>query len=270
MKAVILAGGLGTRLSEETGLRPKPMVEIGGMPILWHVMKIFSAHGVTDFVICVGYRGYMIKEYFANYFLHQSDITVDMRSRTIDYHVNFAEPWRVTIVDTGDGTNTGGRLKRVSAYLQDDDAFFFTYGDGVGNIDLRAALAHHRASGVDATVTAVRPPSRFGELRLDETRLVGFEEKPANGSWINGGFFVLSPRVLSEIDSDSTSWEHDTLPTLATKRRMAAYQHHGFWQPMDTLRDKQMLEELWSNGRAPWKVWSEALTASLAPVDIFR
>jgi glucose-1-phosphate cytidylyltransferase len=256
VKAVILAGGLGTRLSEETGLRPKPMVEVGGKPILWHVMKIYAAQGVTDFVICVGYRGYLIKEYFANYFLHQSDITVDMRSRTIDYHVNGAEPWRVTVVDTGDGTNTGGRLRRVASYLEGDDAFYFTYGDGVGDVDVQAALAQHRTAGSDATVTAVRPPGRFGELRLDEQRLVGFDEKPAQGAWINGGFFVLSPRVLAEIPGDATSWEHEVLPGLARAGRVSAYYHDGFWQPMDTLRDRNALEELWQSGRAPWRLWA--------------
>lgn len=267
MKAVILAGGLGTRLTEETALRPKPMVEIGGKPVLWHVMKIYAAQGVTDFVICVGYRGYMIKEYFANYFLHQSDITVDMRSRTIDYHVNLAEPWKVTVVDTGDETNTGGRLKRVSRYLREEEAFFFTYGDGVGDVDVRATLTRHRESGADATVTAVRPPGRFGELRLDEARLVGFEEKPADGGWINGGFFVLSPRVLDAIKGDTSSWEHETLPQLVRDGRTAAYRHDGFWQPMDTLRDKQTLEELWASGRAPWKLWHEGLTRVAPAVD---
>lgn len=270
MKAVILAGGLGTRLSEETGLRPKPMVEIGGKPILWHVMQIYAAQGVTDFIICVGYRGYMIKEYFANYFLHQSDITVDMRSRTIEYHVNLAEPWRVTVIDTGEGTNTGGRLKRIASYLRGDEPFFFTYGDGVGDVNIQAALALHRKTGADATVTAVRPPGRFGELRLDEARLVAFEEKPANGAWINGGFFVLSPRVLSAIEGDATSWEHETLPALASQGRMAAYLHHGFWQPMDTLRDRQTLEELWASGRAPWKLWGPSLMERRAAVDTSR
>jgi glucose-1-phosphate cytidylyltransferase len=256
MKAVILAGGLGTRLSEETGLRPKPMVEIGGKPILWHVMKIYAAQGVTEFIVCVGYRGYLIKEYFANYFLHQSDITVDMRSRSVEYHVNLAEPWRVTVIDTGDGTNTGGRLKRVASYLSDDDAFYFTYGDGVGDVDVGAALAEHRRSGADATVTAVRPPGRFGELRLDEQRLVAFEEKPADGAWINGGFFVLSPRVLADIAGDATSWEHEVMPALTREGRMSAHLHRGFWQPMDTLRDHTMLQELWETGRAPWKLWN--------------
>lgn len=255
MKAVILAGGLGTRLSEETGLRPKPMVEVGGKPILWHVMKIYAAQGVTDFVICVGYRGYLIKEYFANYFLHQSDITVDMRSRTIEYHVNSAEPWRVTVVDTGDGTNTGGRLKRVAPYVEGEESFYFTYGDGVGDVDVRAGMDQHRRSGCDATVTAVRPPGRFGELRLDQQRLVGFDEKPADGAWINGGYFVLSPRVLSEIPGDGTSWEHEVLPALARAGRVSAYFHNGFWQPMDTLRDRTTLEELWQSDRAPWRLW---------------
>jgi glucose-1-phosphate cytidylyltransferase len=270
MKAVILAGGLGTRLSEETGLRPKPMVEIGGKPILWHVMKIYAAQGVTDFVICVGYRGYMIKEYFANYFMHQSDITVDMRSRSIEYHANFSEPWRVTVVDTGDATNTGGRLKRVAAYVEDDEAFYFTYGDGVANVDVQASLAHHRSSRVDATVTAVRPPGRFGELRLDEARLVGFNEKPDDGAWINGGFFVLSPRVLADIEGDDTSWEHGVLPALARDGRMAAHLHGGFWQPMDTLRDRQTLEDLWASGRAPWNLWDRAPTNGPIPVDPLR
>jgi glucose-1-phosphate cytidylyltransferase len=255
LKAVILAGGLGTRLSEETGLRPKPMVEIGGKPILWHVMKIYAAQGVTDFVVCVGYRGYLIKEYFANYFLHQSDITVDMRTRSIEYHASFAEPWRVTVVDTGEGTNTAGRLKRVAPYLVDEDAFYLTYGDGVGDVDVRAVLERHRETGAAATVTAVRPPGRFGELRLDQQRLVSFEEKPSDGAWINGGFFVVSPKVLAEIGGDATSWEHEVLPALARGDRMAAYLHRGFWQPMDTLRDRMTLEDLWNAGTAPWKVW---------------
>ena len=255
MTAVILAGGLGTRLSEETGLRPKPMVEIGGKPVLWHVMKIYAAHGVTDFVICVGYRGYMIKEYFANYFLHGSDVRVDMRSRHIEYLNNAAEPWRVTVIDTGEGTNTGGRLRRIAPYVSPDEPFFFTYGDGVGDVDVTAVMDLHRSSGADVTVTAVRPPGRFGELRLDEQRLIAFEEKPAAGAWINGGFFVLSPRVLGEIAGDATSWEHEVLPGLARDGRMAAHRHDGFWQPMDTLRDRMALEELWASGSAPWKLW---------------
>jgi glucose-1-phosphate cytidylyltransferase len=210
----------------------------------------------------------MIKEYFANYFLHQSDITVDMRSRSIEYHANFAEPWRVTVVDTGDGTNTGGRLKRIAPHIERDEAFYFTYGDGVGDVDLNAALVHHRAAGVDATVTAVRPPGRFGELRLDESRLVGFDEKPADGAWINGGFFVLSPRALDAVADDRTSWEHEALPKLLAAGRMSAYLHAGFWQPMDTLRDKETLETLWSSGRAPWMLWRDGLTPATAAVDI--
>ncbi|MGD0050807.1 MAG: glucose-1-phosphate cytidylyltransferase [Vulcanimicrobiaceae bacterium] len=255
MKAVILAGGLGTRLSEETGLRPKPMVEIGGKPILWHVMKIYAAAGVTEFIVCVGYRGYLIKEYFANYFLHQSDITVDMGRRSVEYHATSAEPWRVTVVDTGENSNTAGRLKRVAQYLEGEETFYFTYGDGVANVDVRAVHARHRETGADVTVTAVRPPGRFGELRLDEQRLVSFEEKPTDGAWINGGFFVASPRVLSEIAGDASSWEYEVLPALAQAGRVTAYLHRGFWQPMDTLRDKMTLEDLWQAGRAPWKVW---------------
>jgi glucose-1-phosphate cytidylyltransferase len=257
MKVVILAGGLGTRISEETHLKPKPMIEIGGKPILWHIMKMYSAHGVNEFVICCGYKGYMIKEYFANYFLHMSDVTFDMAKNKMEVHQQKAEPWRVTLVDTGDDTMTGGRLKRVAEHLQDDDVFCFTYGDGVGNVDITALMAFHKAQGVLATLTATYPPGRFGALDMDGPRVRSFKEKPkGDGSMINGGFFVLSPRVIDLIDGDDCIWERRPLETLAEQGQLAAYQHHGFWQPMDTLRDKNLLEELWQSGQAPWKVWS--------------
>ena len=255
MKAVILAGGLGTRLSEETALRPKPMIEIGGKPLLWHVMKIYASHGVNDFVVCLGYRGYLIKEYFSNYFLHMSDVTVDLRSNSIEIHQNSAEPWKVSLVDTGQETMTGGRLKRVRNYLADDD-FCFTYGDGVGNVDITALVAFHHAHGGLATLTGTQPPGRFGALVFDADRVTSFQEKPeGDGGWINGGFFVLSPRVFDYIDGDATVWEREPVERLAREGQLHAYRHHGFWQPMDTLRDKNHLEQLWSGGNAPWKTW---------------
>lgn len=258
MKAVILAGGLGTRLSEETDLKPKPMIEIGGKPILWHVMKIYSAHGINDFIICCGYKGYVIKEYFANYFLHMSDVTFDMQKNEMEVHNRRAEPWRVTLVDTGDDSMTGGRLKRVGDYLKDEEAFCFTYGDGVGAIDITASIRFHQAHGKLATLTAAALPGRFGSLDLDHDKgtVRTFDEKPiGDGGMINGGFFVLSPEVLDYIEKDSTMWEQDPLRTLAHEGELMAYEHHAFWQPMDTLRDKHLLEELWQAGDAPWKIW---------------
>ena len=257
MKCVILAGGLGTRISEETNLRPKPMVEVGGRPILWHVMKIYSAHGVNDFIICVGYKGYVIKEYFANYFLHMSDVTFDIVNNKMEVHQRKAEPWRVTLVDTGEDTMTGGRLKRVGAYLKDEEAFCFTYGDGVSDVDIGALIRFHTASGKLATLTATRPPGRFGALRLTGEEITSFEEKPrGDGNWINGGFFVLSPKVIDLIAGDETFWEKEPMESLANEGQFDAFLHHGFWQPMDTLRDKNLLEELWESGHAPWKVWA--------------
>jgi len=256
MKCVILAGGLGTRISEETHLRPKPMIEIGGKPILWHIMKSYSAHGVNDFVICCGYKGYIIKEYFANYFLHMSDVTFDMVHNRMEVHEQKAEPWRVTLVDTGEDTLTGGRLKRVAAYVKDEEAFCFTYGDGVSDVDISASIAFQRTHGKLATVTAVQPPGRYGALTLAGERVTGFTEKPrGDGGLINGGFFVLSPKVLPLIDSDQTSWEGGPLEALAQQGELMAFEHHGFWQPMDTLRDKNLLEDLWASGDAPWKQW---------------
>ncbi|MDD3530026.1 MAG: glucose-1-phosphate cytidylyltransferase [Gallionellaceae bacterium] len=256
MKAVILAGGLGTRISEETHLKPKPMIEIGGRPILWHILKMYSAHGVNDFVICCGYKGYLIKEYFANYFLHMSDVTFDMQHNRMEVHQRKAEPWRVTLVDTGEDTLTGGRLKRVADYLRDEEAFCFTYGDGVSDVDIGAEIAFHRQHGRLATVVAVRPPGRYGALELDGTRVTGFTEKPrGDGGLINGGFFILSPKCLDLIDGDQTSWEGEPLSRLGAMGEMMAFEHAGFWQPMDTLREKNLLEELWASGRAPWKVW---------------
>ena len=256
MKAVILAGGRGSRISEETHLKPKPMIEIGGRPLLWHIMKIYSAHGVNDFVICCGYKGYLIKEYFANYVLHMSDLTFDMASNTMEVHQQHAEPWRVTLVDTGDDTMTGGRLKRVGDYLTGDDAFCFTYGDGVADVDVTASIAFHRGHGKLATVTAVAPPGRYGALQLDGSDVRGFTEKPGgDGGLINGGFFVLSPRCLDRIAGDETSWEAEPLAGLVADGELMAFTHSGFWQPMDTLRDKTLLESLWESGRAPWKVW---------------
>lgn len=257
MKAVILAGGLGTRLSEETSLKPKPMIEIGGRPILWHILKIFSKHGINDFVICAGYKGYVIKEYFANYFLHMSDVTFDMASNTMEVHRKNAEPWRVTIVDTGEATMTGGRLKRVAEFLG-DETFCFTYGDGVGDVDITSLIAFHKAHGREATLTAVQPPGRYGALVLKGGDAVGeFQEKPeGDGAWINGGYFVLEPSVLARItEGDSTIWERGPLEGLAAAEQLMAFKHRGFWRPMDTLRDKLQLEEMWESGNAPWKTW---------------
>jgi glucose-1-phosphate cytidylyltransferase len=257
MKAVILAGGLGTRLSEDTATRPKPMVEIGGKPILWHILKTYSHHGINDFVICCGYKGYVIKEYFANYFLHMSDVTFDMVTNCMEVHQRNAEPWRVTLVDTGENTMTGGRLKRVAGYLQDEEAFCFTYGDGVGDINITELVAFHKAQKVKATLTATIPPGRFGALDMNGSKVNSFKEKPkGDGAMINGGYFVLSPKVIDMIGDDSTIWEREPLERLAKEGHLVAYQHHGFWQPMDTLRDKIHLEELWQSGQAPWKVWS--------------
>ncbi|WP_306481413.1 glucose-1-phosphate cytidylyltransferase [Limnobacter sp.] len=256
MKAVILAGGLGTRLSEETSLKPKPMVEVGGMPILWHIMKMYSHHGINDFVICCGYKGYVIKEYFANYFLHQSDVTFDMRSNTMDVHHKRAEPWTVTLVDTGENSMTGGRLGRVRKYIENDEMFCFTYGDGVGDIDIGASIAFHKQHGKAATLTATYPPGRFGALDIREGKVLNFKEKPkGDGAMINGGFFVLSPKVLGYLGGDDTVWEQTPLQGLAEDGQLMAFEHQGFWQPMDTLRDKHLLEELWATGKAPWKKW---------------
>lgn len=255
MKAVILAGGLGTRISEETSTRPKPMVEIGGKPILWHIMKVYSAHGIHDFVICCGYKGYVIKEYFANYFLHMSDVTFDMQHNKMEVHQRNAEPWKVTLVDTGEETMTGGRLKKVQRYLDEED-FCFTYGDGVGNVDITKLAAFHKGQGTLATLTATQPPGRFGALNMEQHKITSFQEKPqGDGGWINGGFFVLSPKVLDYIEGDQTIWERDPMEKLAAEGQMSAYLHRGFWQPMDTLRDKNHLEELWASGKAPWKTW---------------
>lgn len=257
MKAVLLAGGLGTRISEETNLKPKPMVEIGGKPILWHIMKIYSHYGINDFIICCGYKGYVIKEYFANYFLHMSDVTFDMQENKMEVHQRYAEPWRVTLVDTGEDTMTGGRLKRVARYVQDEDAFCFTYGDGVSNVNIGDLIEFHRAHGLQATLTATYPPGRFGavDIRADH-RVTSFKEKPkGDGGLINGGFFVLSPRVIDVIAGDQSIWEREPLETLAESNQLNAYPHEGFWQPMDTLRDKILLEDLWATGKAPWKVW---------------
>ena len=257
MKAVILAGGLGTRLSEETSFRPKPMVEIGGMPILWHIMKAYSAHGINDFIICCGYKGYVIKEYFANYFLHMSDITFDMSNNSMQVHQQKAEPWHVTLIDTGESTMTGGRLKRVANFLQGEDEFCFTYGDGVSDVNLTDLIAFHRAHGLQATLTATFPPARFGALDIhDDQRIMAFKEKPkGDGGMINGGFFVLSPKVIDFIEDDQTIWEREPLEILSKSNQLKAFKHEGFWQPMDTLRDKIHLEELWKSGLAPWKVW---------------
>jgi glucose-1-phosphate cytidylyltransferase len=255
MKVVLLAGGLGTRISEESSLRPKPMIEIGGRPVLWHIMKIYLAHGLRDFVICCGYKGYMIKEYFANYSLHMSDVTIDMERNSIEVHQKKTEPWRVTLVDTGETTHTGGRLKRISGYIDDD--FCMTYGDGVGSINIAESIAFHRQHGKLATMTATQPPGRFGALQLDDRAITSFLEKPTgDGGWINGGFFVLSPKTLDLIEGDDTIWERGPLETLARNRQLQAYFHDGFWQPMDTLRDKNHLEDLWQSGNAPWKTWS--------------
>jgi len=257
MKAVILAGGLGTRISEETSTRPKPMIEIGGKPILWHILKTYSHHGINDFIICCGYKGYVIKEYFANYFLHMSDVTFDMSKNTMEVHQRNAEPWRVTLVDTGEDTMTGGRVKRIANYVKDDEAFCLTYGDGVGDVNITNLIAFHKAQNVKATLTATIPPGRFGALDLNGSKVNSFMEKPkGDGAMINGGFFVLSPKVIDYISGDKTTWEREPLECLAREGNLAAFPHHGFWQPMDTLRDKIHLEELWQSGTAPWKVWS--------------
>ncbi|ALO46418.1 glucose-1-phosphate cytidylyltransferase [Pseudohongiella spirulinae] len=256
MKAVILAGGLGTRLSEETSSRPKPMVEIGGMPILWHIMKMYSSHGINDFVICCGYKGYIIKEYFANYFLHMSDVTFNMRDNTMEVHNKRAEPWNVSLIDTGEHSMTGGRLKRVADYVKGDDCFCFTYGDGVGNIDIGETVRFHKSHGKAATLTATYPPGRFGALDIKRRQVLNFKEKPkGDGAMINGGFFVLNPIVLNYIKDDSTIWEQEPLMRLAENQELMAYEHQGFWQPMDTLRDKHLLDDLWEQGSAPWKTW---------------
>lgn len=255
MKAVLLAGGLGTRLSEETHLKPKPMVEIGGRPILWHIMKTYSHHGINEFIICAGYRGYVIKEYFANYFLHMSDVTFDMSENAIEVHKKRSEPWKVTIVDTGEETMTGGRLKRVRNYVG-DGTFCFTYGDGVGDVDIGQTIELHGKAQRKATLTAVQPPGRYGALGIDGDRIAQFQEKPeGDGAWINGGFFVLEPSVIDYIASDAMPWERDPLERLAAEGELSVYKHHGFWRPMDTLRDKIQLEEMWENGQAPWKIW---------------
>lgn len=256
MKAVILAGGLGTRLSEETAVRPKPMVEIGGKPILWHIMKMYSFHGINDFVICCGYKGYVIKEYFANYFLHMSDITFEMLENHMHVHHKRVEPWKVTLIDTGDESMTGGRLARVRDHIENEDAFCFTYGDGVGDIDIAASITFHKQHGKAATLTATYPPGRFGALDIQARQVMNFKEKPkGDGAMINGGFFVLSPSVLEYVKGDETVWEQEPLMKLAEAGQLMAFEHHGFWQPMDTLRDKNLLEELWASGRAPWKKW---------------
>jgi len=255
MKVVILAGGIGTRISEESHLRPKPMIEIGGMPMLWHIMKIYSAHGLRDFIVCCGHRGYVIKEYFANYFLHTSDVVFDMANNRMEVLQNSAEPWRVTLVDTGEKTMTGGRLKRVK-HLLADEAFCFTYGDGVSDVDVGALIAFHKAQGRLATLTAVEPQARFGALAIENGRITRFQEKPqGEGGWVNGGFFVLSPRVIDYVEGDATIWEREPLERLAQEGQLSAYSHRGFWHPMDTLRDRVHLDELWNSGTPPWKVW---------------
>ena len=257
MKAVILAGGLGTRISEETDLKPKPMIEIGGKPILWHIMKIYSAHGINEFIICCGYKGYLIKEYFFNYSLHQSDVTIDIQKNSMQIHHNKSEPWLITMVDTGENTMTGGRLKRVQDYIKNDEAFCFTYGDGLGDIDISSLVAFHKKHKKQATLTATRPPGRYGALKLDSNDVVTeFKEKlDGDGSWINGGFFVLQSKVIELIESDQTIWEDKPLKSLAEGNQLLAYKHEGFWQPMDTLRDKIMLNDLWNSSKAPWKIW---------------
>ena len=255
MKCVILAGGLGTRISEESHLRPKPMIEIGGRPIIWHIMKIYSSYGINDFIVCLGYKGYVIKEYFANYFLHMSDVTIDMEHNKMEVHQKGAEPWRVTLLDTGEETQTGGRLKRVAGYLGEED-FCFTYGDGVADVNIPELIAFHKSNKVKATMTAVQPPGRFGALVLKYHLITSFQEKPkGDGGWINGGFFVLSPKVIDYIVGDTSVWEREPLEGLAKDQQLAAYFHRGFWQPMDTLRDKGLLEELWASGTPPWKRW---------------
>jgi glucose-1-phosphate cytidylyltransferase len=256
MKAVILAGGLGTRISEETSIRPKPMVEIGGLPILWHILKIYSAHGIHDFVICCGYKGYVIKEYFANYFLHTSDVTFDMKQNKMIVHGSVAEPWRVTLVDTGDNTGTGGRLRRIAEHVEDDDVFCMTYGDGVADVNITELVKFHRDHGKKVTLTSVQPIARFGNLGLNGTEIHSFHEKPdQEGGWVNGGFFVLSPKALEAVTDDQQMFEREPIERLVAEREVHAFAHRGFWQAMDTLRDKQYLEGLWSTGRAPWKIW---------------
>ena len=256
MKAVILAGGYGTRLSEETHSRPKPMVEIGGRPMLWHIMKMYSVHGVNDFIVCCGYRGYVIKEYFANFSLHMSDITFDLKQNTVHMRKERTEPWRITLIDTGEGTLTGGRLKRVADYVEGENEFCMTYGDGLSDIDISATITFHREHGRLATVTAVKPPGRFGALELEGQRVTGFMEKPTGDEGlINGGFFVLDPRCLDLIEGDDTKWEDEPLTRLAAEDQLRAYEHHGFWQPMDTVRERNLLEDLWASGGAPWKTW---------------
>ena len=258
MKAIILAGGLGTRLSEETSYRPKPMVQIGGKPILWHIMKMYSTYGINDFIICCGYQGYVIKEYFANYFLHMSDVTFNMRNNTMEVHDERAEPWNVTLVDTGENSMTGGRLRRVAPYVQHEDVFCFTYGDGVGDIDIGATLDFHRQHGKTATLTSTYPPGRFGALDIRNGQVLNFKEKPkGDGAMINCGFFVLTPKVFDYLTDDSTVWEQEPLKNLAAEGQLMAYEHLGFWQPMDTLRDKHLLEDLWQTGKAPWKTWDQ-------------
>ncbi|HEX9213491.1 MAG TPA: glucose-1-phosphate cytidylyltransferase [Bradyrhizobium sp.] len=257
MKAMILAGGLGSRLSEETSVRPKPMVEIGGHPILWHIMKIYSSFGINDFVICLGYKGYLIKEYFSHYLLHTSDVTIDLKNNQIDFHASRSEPWRVTLVDTGAETETGGRIKRALPYVRDDDAFCLTYGDGVADVDIAQLIAFHRSHGKLATVTGIRPPGRFGSLQLEGTAVKGFTEKPlGDGGWINGGFFVLSPRIAELIVGDSTTWEREPLEQLAASGELRVFRHEGFWQSMDTLRERNLLEGLWKGNNPPWRLWT--------------
>lgn len=257
MLAVILAGGMGTRIAEESHLRPKPMIEVGGRPILWHILKIYSHHGINDFIICLGYKGYLIKEYFSNYFLHNSDVTIDVRTNQLEYHGSSAEPWRVTLVDTGERTNTGGRIKRIARYLRPHEPFCLTYGDGVANIDIAKLAAFHNKHGKRATLTAVAPPGRYGAVSLDGDRIVRFVEKPpGDNAYINGGFFVLDPSVVDLIGNDDTSWEREPLQQLAANGNLMAFRHQGFWQPMDTMRDKMHLEQLWAEGNAPWKVWA--------------
>jgi len=256
LKAVLLCGGLGTRIAEETGTKPKPMVEIGGMPILWHIMKIYAGHGITDFILCLGYKGYVIKEYFNNYFLHNANVTIDLKSNTTTIHDSQAEPWSISLIETGADTMIGGRIKRILPYIGDDDAFCLTYGDGVGDVDISAVIAQHRASNRLATVTATQPPGRFGAIRYEGDRVLGFQEKPqGDGGWINGGFFVLSPKVGNYIEGDDSVWEREPMERLATEGQLSVHFHHGFWQPMDTVRDKQQLEGLWASGKAPWKNW---------------
>ena len=255
MKAVILAGGLGTRMTEETHLKPKPMIEIGGKPILWHIMKIYSAHGINDFIICLGYKGYLIKEYFANYSLHMSDVTFDFKDNKMEVHEQKTEPWSVTLVDTGEYTMTGGRLKRVRKYLDNED-FCFTYGDGLGDINITELIKFHKKQDTFATCTATQPPGRFGTLDMDQSKIVSFNEKPlGDGAWINGGFFVLSPKVFDYIDNDDTTWEKEPIEKIAKEGKLSAFKHRGFWKPMDTLRDKNQLDEMWNSGNAPWKIW---------------